>query len=320
MEKVILKNDNLSVTILTLGATVQNITAYGVSLTAGFDTEQEYLDHTCYFGALVGRTANRTGNTNQINGETINLPLNEDGINHLHGGIEGFDKKRWTVEDKTATSVTLSYLSPDGEEGYPGNLLTKVTYSLVDDSLLISYNSKTDKPTWVNLTNHSYFNPFGIDNKKGARLGGALISVYADKVSVYDEKSRVIGSMPVEGTEFDLNKPYLIEHYYDHNFYLNGTEYKDFNGLSLRKAAKLSGTVNIETYTDLPCIQIYCGEFIPEGTKISGGNIIGSGSAICFETQLEPNFQARNENILQPNGEYKTHTAYRFTKGGIKII
>ncbi|MBR5278156.1 MAG: galactose mutarotase, partial [Clostridia bacterium] len=80
MEKVILKNDNLSVTILTLGATVQNITAYGISLTAGFDTKQEYLNHTCYFGALIGRTANRTGNTNQINGATINLPLNEKGI------------------------------------------------------------------------------------------------------------------------------------------------------------------------------------------------------------------------------------------------
>lgn len=320
MEKVILKNKNLSVTILTLGATVQNITAYGVTLTAGFDTKQEYLNHTCYFGALIGRTANRTGNTNQINGAIINLPLNEKGINHLHGGNQGFDKKIWKIEEKSHTSVTLSYLSPDGEEGYPGNLNTKVTYSLTEDSLLISYNAKTDKPTWVNLTNHSYFNPFGINNKYGARLGGALISVYADRVSTYDKNSRVIGSMPVKGTEFDLNKPYLIEHYYDHNFYLNGTEYKDFNGFNLRKAAKLSGTVNIETYTDLPCIQVYCGEFIPEGTKISGGAVIGSGSAICFETQYEPNFQARNENVLYPEQEYISHTAYRFTKGGIEII
>ncbi len=319
MEKILLKNENISATILTLGAIIQNITAFGISLTAGFDDEGSYLKDTCYFGGLIGRTANRTGNENQIDGEVIDLPLNEKGINHLHGGVDGFNRKRWTVETKTDTSVTLSYLSPHGEENYPGNLNVMVTYSLVGDSLLISYNAKTDRPTWVNLTNHSYFNPFGIDNEAGARIGGSLVAVYADRVSTYDENSRVVGSMPVEGTEFDLNERYLLCRFYDHNFYLNGNEYRDFNGEKLRKAATLFGTVNIETYTDLPCMQLYCGEFIPEGTVISGGHIIGCGSAVCFETQLEPNFQSKNENILRAGEVYKTSTAYAFSKGGIKV-
>ncbi len=319
MEKIIIKNKNLSVTVLTLGAIVQNITAFGVSLVAGFDSEAEYFSDTCYFGACVGRTANRTGNDNKIDGVVIPLPLNEKGINHLHGGMQGFNLKRWTVVEKSDASVTLDYLSPDGEEGYPGNLDVYVTYTLIDDALLISYKATTDKPTWVNLTNHSYFNPHGIDNEAGARIGGSLVAIYADRVSAYDENSRVIGSMPVEGTEFDLNNLYLIDRYYDHNFYLNSEEYRDFSGISLRKAGKMRSTIGIECYTDAPCMQLYCGEFIPEGTVISGGTKIGSGSAMCFETQLEPNFQSKGEHILRPGDVYKTSTAYVFEKTGIKV-
>lgn len=319
MEKIIIKNDNISVTVLTLGAIIQGINAYGFELTAGYATEEEYFKDTCYFGGLIGRTANRCGEVNYINGEEIILPLNEKGINHLHGGFEGFNLKRWTVEAVSETSVTLSYLSPDGEEGYTGNLKVYVTYSLVGDSLIISYKASADKPTWVNLTNHSYFNPFGINNKAGARIGGALIEVYADRVSVYDEKQRVIGSMTVDGTEFDLRKKYLIERYYDHNFYLSGEEYESFGGKNLRKAAKVYGSVNIECFTDLPCMQLYCGRFIPEGTVISDGTVIGAGSALCLETQLEPNMQSRNESVLNVGDIYESSTAYRFSRGGIHV-
>ena len=318
MEKIIIKNDNISVTVLTLGAIIQGINAYGFELTAGYATEEEYFKDTCYFGGLIGRTANRCGEVNYINGEEIILPLNEKGINHLHGGVEGFNLKRWTVEEKNETSVTLSYLSPDGEEGYTGNLKVYVTYSLVGDSLLISYKASADKPTWVNLTNHSYFNPFGINKK--TRLGGALIEVYADRVSVYDEKQRVIGSMPVDGTEFDLRKKYLIERYYDHNFYLSGSEYESFGGKNLCKAAKVYGSVNIECFTDLPCIQLYCGEYIPEGTVLQDGSIIGRGSALCLETQLEPNMQSRNDCVLNVGDIYESSTAYRFSRGGIHVM
>lgn len=320
MEKIIIKNDNINVTVLTLGAIIQGINAYGVDMTAGYATEEEYFKDTCYFGGLIGRTANRCGEKQYINGMEYILPLNENKINHLHGGIQGFNLKRWTVAGQGDDFVTLTYLSPDGEEGYPGNLRVSVTYKLLGDSLLISYKAETDKPTWVNLTNHSYFNPYGINNKAGARVGGCLVQIFADRVSVYDENTRVIGSMPVDGTEFDLRKKELLCRFYDHNFYLSGDEYESFGGISLRKAANVYGTVNIECFTDRPCIQLYCGEFIPENTVLSDGAVIGTGSALCLETQYEPNLQARNEGILNPGEVYETSTAYRFSKGSIHVV
>ena len=320
MEKIVIKNEHISVSVLTLGAIIQGINAYGLDLTAGFATEEEYFKDTCYFGGLIGRTANRCGEVNYINGNEIRLPLNEKGINHLHGGHEGFNLKRWTVEEKSETSVTLSYLSRDGEEGYPGNLKAFVTYSVVDSALVISYKATTDKPTWVNFTNHSYFNPFGINNKAGARIGGALIEIYADQVSTYDENARVIGRIPVEGSEFDLREKYLIERYYDHNFYLSGSDYESFSGKRLRKACKVYGTVNIECFTDMPCMQLYCGEFIPEGTVISDGTVIGSGSALCLETQLEPNLQSRNEGVLNVGDAFESSTVYRFSEGSARVV
>ncbi|MBR6783374.1 MAG: galactose mutarotase [Clostridia bacterium] len=321
MEKIIIKNQNITVTVLTLGAIIQGINAFGVDLTCGYATEEEYFNDTCYFGGLIGRTANRCGSTQYINNIEYSLPLNEKGINHLHGGMQGFNLKRWTVTEQGGDFVTLNYISPDGEEGYPGNLCVYVTYRLVDDSLLISYKATTDKPTWVNLTNHSYFNPFGVNNKAGARIiGGSLIELYADRVSVYDENTRVVGSMDVEGTEFDLRKKYPIERFYDHNFYLSGNEYESFCGENLRKAAKIYGSINIECFTDMPCIQLYCGEYIPENTVLADGSVIGRGSALCLETQNEPNMQARGEGILMPDSVYNSSTAYRFSVGGISVV
>ena len=128
-----------------------------------------------------------------------------------------------------------------------------------------------------------------------------------------------IGTMPVKNTEFDLNNRTILNQFYDHNFYLNGNEYRDFAGISLRKAGEMTSVIGIECYTDAPCMQLYCGEFIPEETVISGGSVIGSGSAMCFETQLEPNFQSKGENILRPDDVYRTNTAYVFRKTGIKV-
>ncbi len=320
MEKKVIKNENLTVTVLTLGAIIQQINAYGIELAAGYATEEEYFADTCYFGGLIGRTANRCGSTQYINNIEYSLPLNENGKNHLHGGMQGFNLKRWAVAEQGSDFVTLTYLSPDGEEGYPGNLQVYVTYRLVGDSLLISYKANTDKPTWVNLTNHSYFNPFGINNKAGARIGGALVQIFADRVSVYDENMRVVGSQAVEGSEFDLRKKYLLTRDFDHNFYLSGDEYESFGGKNLRKAAKVYGSINIECFTDMPCLQLYCGGFIPEGTKLSDGSIIGCGSALCLETQKEPNIQARGEGILMPEDTYSSATAYRFSVGKIRVV
>ena len=320
MEKYIIKNENITVTVLSLGAIIQGINAFGVDLTAGYATEEEYFNDTCYFGGLVGRCANRCGSEAFIGENKYLLPLNENGINHLHGGVQGFNLKRFSLVSQSESEITLKYLSPDGEEGYPGNLDVEVRYSLVGDALLISYKATTDKPTWVNLTNHSYFNPFGINNKSGARIGGALIEIDADHVSVYDENSRVIGKKSVEGTEFDLREKYLITRSYDHNFYISGDKYESFSEKPLRRAAKVFGSIDIECFTDMPCMQLYCGGFIPENTVITDGSVIGSGSALCLETQLEPNIQARGEGIITPEKPFVSSTAYRFSKGNIHVV
>ena len=310
MEKIVIKNEYLAVTVLTLGAAVNSIEFAGLELAAGFDNESDYNNSDCYFGAVIGRTANRCAGIGVIDGKSYTLTLNEKNVNHLHGGECGFDKKRFEIESVSETSVTLSVFSPDGEEGYPGGLTLFVRYELVGDALLITYEAKTDKPTWVNPTNHTYFNPFGVAS--GKRINDMSVSVYADKVSVYDEHARIIGKESVIGTSLDLNVLAPIKRFYDHNFYLSGNNCRDFCGVELKKAATLRGDVDIECYTDSPCMQLYCGEFIPDGLCISKGVIIGKGSAVCMEAQLEPNLQMRGEGMLRPDGVYKSHTAYRF--------
>ncbi len=312
MEKIILQNEYLKVAVLTLGATIQSLQAFGLELAAGFESEEEYLNDTCYFGAVIGRTANRCGGAAVIGENEYTLSLNEKGVNHLHGGNSGFNRKRFEIESQTDSSVTLSCFSPDGEEGYPGNMKAFVTYSLIENSLLINYKALADKPTWVNLTNHTYFNPFGIASGRSALK--SMVQINAEQASVYDENNRVIGRAEVKNTELDLRKIKELNRFYDHNYYITPRVYADFGELRLAHAATALGRVKIECFTNSPCVQLYCGEFIPENTRISGGNIIGSGGALCLETQLEPNLQARNEGILNPGEIYNYSTAYRFSK------
>lgn len=312
MQEIIIKNDNLEVAVVTLGATVKSIKAFGLSVTAGYDTEQDYLNDTkTYFGALVGRTANRCNGKGIIDGVEYSLPLNENGVNHLHGGMSGWDRKYFSVVDKGDDFVTLSYLSPDGEEGYPGNCEVKVTYSLVGDALLISYSATTDKATWINLTNHSYFNPNGIGN---GNVYDITVNILADKISEYDENALVVGRKSLDGSILDFRTARKLDTEVDHNYYLCSDEKRDFGGVSLRKAAEISGKIKVEAFTDLPCMQLYTGYFIPDNTVLSGGVTIGQFGALCLESQDEPNIQARNENILRPGEVYQTSTAYLFSK------
>lgn len=312
MEKIIISNENLEVGIITRGAIVQSIKAFGLSVVAGYDTEQDYINDTkTYFGACVGRTANRCNGKGVIDGVEYTLPLNENGVNHLHGGMEGWDRKEFTIEEKGSDFVSLSYLSSDGEEGYPGNCKITVTYKLVGDALLISYNAVSDKPTWVNLTNHSYFNPNGMGN---GNVYDISVQVLADKISDYDENALVIGRKSLDGNILDFRTMRKLDTEVDHNYYLSSDETCDFDGVTLRKAAKISGKISVEAYTDLPCMQLYTGYFIPENTVLSGGITIGQFGALCLESQDEPNIQARGENILRPGEVYKTSTAYLFSK------
>lgn len=285
----------------------------------GFDDLEKYKAGHPFFGAIAGRYANRIANGRfELNGEVYELATN-NGENHLHGGVEGFDKKLWNAEtNEEENSVTLSYLSPDGEEGYPGNLDVDVTYTLTDDNeLRIDYHATTNKSTVVNLTNHSYFNLSG-DPSRGIR--DHLLKINADKYTPVDEGLIPTGELrPVEGTPFDFTEPeYVgaridsIPPGYDHNYVLNNPD------SGLRKIAMVkheeSGRI-MDVFTDQPGVQLYTGNFLDGSLSDRRGNPIEKYAALCLETQHfpdspnKPNFPSA---VLHPDETYETTTIYQF--------
>jgi len=285
----------------------------------GFDDLEKYKSGHPFFGAITGRYANRIANGQfELNGETYQLATN-DGENHLHGGNEGFDKKLWDAEvNEEENSVTLSYLSPDGEEGYPGNLDVDVTYTLTEENeLQIDYRATTDKATVVNLTNHSYFNLSG-DPSQG--ILDHLLTIHADRYTPVDEGLIPTGELaPVDGTAFDFTDPETvgariesIPPGYDHNYVLN-----DPNS-GIRKIAALeheeSGRI-MEVYTDQPGVQLYTGNFLDGSITGHHGVPIEQYAALCLETQTFPDSPNKPDfpsPVLNPGETYETTTVYQF--------
>jgi len=289
------------------------------SIIIGFDSLSTYLQKPPYFGALVGRYGNRIGDAKfTLDGKEYKLAAN-NGKNALHGGLKGFDKVVWnatTVSD-TIPSLTLTYLSKDGEEGYPGNLKVIVQYTLTEDNeLKIEYNATTDKATPVNLTNHSYFNLTGDVNN--TILNHSLM-IDADNYTPVDTSLIPTGEIkPVKGTPFDFTtaKPIgrdidSVPGGYDHNWVLNS---KDG---SLQKVAVLSDSVSgrsLEVYTTEPGLQFYTGNFLDGKFINRDGKAINLHTALCMETQHfpdspnKPNFPS---TILQPGQQYHTETIYK---------
>ncbi|MGH2563134.1 MAG: aldose epimerase family protein, partial [Ginsengibacter sp.] len=285
----------------------------------GFDSLQPYLQQPPYFGALIGRYGNRIGDAKfNLNGIEYKLAAN-NGKNHLHGGLKGFDKVVWdaTIPSDSVPSLTLKYISRDGEEGYPGNLNVTVQYTLTnDDGLKIEYNAETDKATPVNLTNHSYFNLSG--DVSNSILGETLM-IDADHYTPVDSTLIPTGEIkPVKGTAFDFTLPKKIgrdmdsvKGGYDHNWVLNRKD------SSLQKVAELSDSISgrlLEVYTTQPGLQFYTGNFL-DGTFINRGNKpINLHSALCLETQHfpdspnKPNFPS---TILKPGEKYHEVTVYK---------
>ena len=290
-------------------------------ITLGFDKLDGYLGKHPYFGAIVGRYANRIGKARfTLDGKLYTLAAN-DGENHLHGGIKGFDKRVWRLDEISEGDkavVKMSYISEDGEEGYPGNLACSVTYTLTkDNQLKINYEAETDKATVVNLTNHSYFNLAGQGN--GDILGHEL-TLNADKYTVVDEGLIPTGeNRPVKGTPMDFTKPMTIgsridqvEGGYDHNYVLNS------GGGTLTLAAKVyeptSGRV-LEVYTDQPGVQFYTGNFLDGSITGKGGKVYKKHYGFCLETQHfpdSPNKPGFPSVVLRPGQTYKTETDYKF--------
>lgn len=290
----------------------------------GFDDFNGYLKPPPYFGAIVGRYANRIGHAMfTLDGVTYTLAKN-DGDNTLHGGLRGFDKRIWKVNNSSPERLELSYLSKDGEEGYPGNLATVVTYTLKDHALRIDYSATTDKPTVVNLTNHSYFNLAG--QGEGDVLAHEL-TINADRFTPVDKSLIPTGELrSVEGTPFDFRQPRTIGerinstdeqialgHGYDHNFVINRT------GADLQLAAKVfePGTGRVlEVLTTEPGVQLYTANFLDGTITGKNGKVYGRRSAFCLETQHFPDSPNKPEFpsvVLRPGGRYQSSTVYRFS-------
>jgi aldose 1-epimerase len=290
------------------------------SIVLGFDSLSGYLARPPYFGALIGRYGNRIANGKfKIGDSTYTLATN-DGKNHLHGGNKGFDKVVWDVQvpADTIPSLVLTYLSKNGEEGYPGNLQVKVTYTLTrDNALQVEYEATTDKATPVNLTQHSYFNLTG--NNANTILDHVLM-INADAYTPVDSTLIPTGELKaVKGTPFDFTTPEKIGARitnvpggYDHNFVLNRKD------SSLQLVATLADSLSgrkLEVYTTEPGLQFYSGNFLNGTIKDSRGKPFNQHTGLCLETQHfpdspnEPKFPA---TILQPGRRYHSITKYQF--------
>jgi aldose 1-epimerase len=318
--------------IITYGGTVVSLTAPDrngtyADVVLGMDDLAGYMKATAYFGAIIGRYGNRIGHAQfSLDGNAYKLPAN-DGPSTLHGGPAGFDKRVWSamrVEDHGVQSVLLSYVSKDGEAGFPGTLTAHVRYTLTaKNELKIDYTATTDKPTVVNLTNHSYFNLAG--QGEGDILAHEVM-IDADRFTPVDATLIPTGELrPVAGTAFDFTKPTAVGARieakdeqikfgkgYDHNWVLN----KGAGGLT--KAAEVhepkSGRV-MEVWTTEPAVQFYTGNFLDGTLKGKGKTYVRRG-ALCLETQHypdSPNKPSFPTTELKPGDTYRTTTVYGFS-------
>jgi aldose 1-epimerase len=296
-------------------------------ITLGFDTLEEYLKGHPYFGAIVGRYGNRIGKGKfTLNGIEYQLATN-NGENHLHGGIKGFDKVVWDAEpvtQKGSAGVKLSYLSKDGEEGYPGNLHCTVTYTLTDkDELKVSYHAHTDKATPVNLTHHSYFN---LASQGSRDILDHILMLNADKFTPTDKGLIPTGELrPVKGTPMDFTTPTKIgerieQDYeplkfgggYDHNWVLNKADGP--MTLAARVYEPSSGRV-MEIFTTEPGIQFYSGNFLDGSIVGKAGKVYKHRYAFCLETQHfpdSPNKANFPSVTLRPGQTYRHETTHKF--------
>ncbi len=319
-----LKNKNgIEVKILNWGGIIQSLIIpdrYGnfKDVVLGFDDFEKYIENPPYFGAIIGRVANR------ISGAKFVIDGKEYKINTkfehyaLHGGNVGFDKKVWdsvTFNITGEQGVELTYLSPDGEEGFPGNLKTKVIYRLTDDNeLIIEYFAETDKKTHVNLTNHSYFNLSDDDKVYNHKLW-----IDAGKIIESDENIIPTGKfINVKGTPFDFTQFHTIgerindiEVGYDHCYVFD----KPDNEMSFAaKVVEPESGRTMEVYTTCPSVQLYTGNYL-ENIKGKGGKEYPNHGAFCLETQLLPDAANRPEfpsTLLEPDDIYSHVTVFKF--------
>ena len=295
----------------------------------GYDNVDGYVNDKSYFGAIVGRYGNRIAHAQFVlDGKSYTLAKN-NGENSLHGGIKGFNKALWTAKTasaKVGQSLELSYISKDGEEGFPGNLKVSVIYTWTDtNALMIEYSATSDKPTVVNLTNHAYFNLAG---QGSGDILGHLLTIQADKFTPVDAALIPTGELrDVAGTPFDFRKSAAIGAHidqdeaqlklgggYDHNFALRRSGGAG-ESLAARVLEPTTGRV-MEVWTTEPGVQFYTGNFLDGKTPGKGGLTYPRRSAFCLETQHypdSPNQPKFPSVVLKPGELYHTITKYLFS-------
>ena len=295
------------------------------SIVAGLSNITDYLANKDYMGCVVGRYANRIAYGKfSLNNQEFQLPVN-NALNHLHGGVEGFHKKIWEVHDfirrENEVGVVFKYLSKDGEEGYPGNLEMSITYFINEhDCLNIKYTASTDKPTPVNLTNHTYFNLTGF---KIPVVDDHLLLINSDYFTEKNEQNLPTGNiLPVSQTPLDFRKfkrigddmdKFPFDLGYDHNFVLES----DADGSTVF-AAKLYEPIGgrvVNVYTTKPGMQVYTANYWDGKTQGTQGKFYQKHGAIALETQAfpdSPNHPAFPDTILYPGKQYASKTIYEF--------
>jgi aldose 1-epimerase len=294
----------------------------------GHDTLEGYVPNPPYLGAIVGRYANRIANgTFTLDGKTYTLPKN-DGPNTLHGGVtRTFDKVVWDGEVSGKNSVAFTYLSKDGEEGFPGNLKVKVTYMLTDgNALIIDYEATTDKATPVNFSQHSYFNLAGEGN--GDILNHEIM-INADRFTPVDKNLIPTGELrPVKGTPFDFTtstrigaridgnyEQLVLGHGYDHNFVLNHKPAQNGEVLAARVHEPTTGRI-LEVWTTQPGVQFYTGNFLDGTITGKQGHVYKHRYGFCLETQHfpdSPNHPDFPNTILRPGETFRSRTVFKFS-------
>lgn len=298
-----------------------------VDVVLGKSNIDDYMnDQEPYFGAICGRTGNRIAKGKfTLDGKEYQLAIN-NGPNNLHGGLKGFNSVVWDAKQIDDQTLELSYLSKDGEEGFPGNLKVTVIYTLTDSNeLQIDYKATTDQTTILNLTNHSYFN---LSGEGDTYVGDHDLQINADTYLPTDDVAIPLGDpQKVEGTPFDFRSPSKIGNKiedddtqiiygngYDHTFVINKAKENDLAFTS--KASSPKTGIVMETYTTEPGVQLYTGNYLDGSFKGKNGHTYPKRSAFCLETQHYPNsinHPAYPTVILKPGEEFNSKTVYKFS-------
>ena len=328
----VLKNkNNMEVCITNFGGRIVSVMVPDKEgnmkdVVLGFDSIQDYIKYPSDFGATIGRYANRIGQGKfTLDGVEYQLPQNNYG-HCLHGGPKGFQYRIFDAQKLNDQELQLTYVAEDGEEGFPGNVTCNVKFTLTDDNAIdIQYEATTDKPTVINMTNHSYFN---LDGDPAGNNSDYLLTVDADSYTPVDSTFMTTGEiLPVEGTDMDFRTATAIgEHIndtafvqikngkgYDHNWVLNA------KGDVTKKAASLKSPktgIVLDVYTNEPGIQVYCGNFLDGTLTGKKGIVYNQRASVCLETQKYPDTPNKPDwpsAVLRPGETYKSQCIYKFS-------